>query len=398
MDKWYIIQFAAKSLFSHRLRTTLTLLAITIGISAIVFLISFAYGIEKIVSEEVTGGDAFKLIDVGTGNSQLVKLDEDSISSFVGLGDVDGVETTTNLAAKANYENKSMDFTLSVTSNKYMEWSGLSIRWGDKLNDQNLSNMIVNEAFAEYLGVSQAQEILGKEISINMLVPKELTDKDEVLQISDQKFHIAGVIQSTNSPTAYVLQNNLANYGVVYFTQCKVEVGDNSKVVEVRKKIEAMGFKTQYVGDTITQIEQIFNVFKVILGSFGLIALVVASLGMFNTLTISLLERMKEVALLKILGARKRDISRLFITEALIFGLIGGVSGILFGCLGGSIANSLLNVYATNNGGDPVRLFYYPFWFLFFVFIFSLLVGLLTGMYPARRASRVASLDVIRYE
>ena len=159
-----------------------------------------------------------------------------------------------------------------------------------------------------------------------------------------------------------------------------------------------MGFKTQYVGDTVSQIEQIFNVFKIILGSFGLIALIVASLGMFNTLTISLLERMKEVALMKILGTQRRDIAKLFMFESLIFGAIGGILGIILGVVAGQIFNLFLNQYAIRSGGDAVRIFYYPIWFMLAILLFALAVGVLTGIYPSRRAAKVNSLDVIRYE
>ena len=119
---------------------------------------------------------------------------------------------------------------------------------------------------------------------------------------------------------------------------------------------------------------------------------------MFNTLTISLLERMKEVALLKILGMKKRDISIIFLTESIIFGIFGGFIGIIIGFGLGGIISSIFNAYALRAGGNRIELFYAPLWFIIVMVAFSVGVGLLTGLYPSRRASRVAPLDVIRYE
>jgi putative ABC transport system permease protein len=208
---------------------------------------------------------------------------------------------------------------------------------------------------------------------------------------------VIGVVDNETSPYVFTNQCVLAPY-INSYSQAKMELNDRDKVLDTRKQIEAMGFRTQYVGDTVAQIEQIFGVFKIVLGGFGLIALVVASLGMFNTLTISLLERVKEVALLKILGTQRNDIFKLFVVEALIFGIIGGVFGTLFGIAAAEVFNVILNQYAIRNGGDPVNVFFYQIWFVLSILAFSVTVGFLTGLYPSRRASRVNALDVIRYE
>lgn len=398
MDKGFIIEFAFKSLLNHRLRTILTLVGIVIGISAIVFLVAFAFGIERLVTEEVTGGDAFKLVDVGTGNSQIVKLGNSAVTDIGKLSGVQAVETTTNVAAKARDGENTMDVAFFGSSPQYLEWSGIRPRWGKNISDGDSNEIMVNSNCVTFLKASRPEDIVGKTLTLDLILPKELLESGDNKIIEKQAFSIVGVVQNDASPSAYGLSQVLKDNGVVNYSQAKVEIDDSSKVPGLRQQIEGMGFKTQYVGDTVAQIQQIFNVFKIILGSFGLIALIVASLGMFNTLTISLLERMKEVALLKILGTRRRDISYLFLTEALMFGAVGGGLGIGLGFLAGQIANLILNIYAKRSGGDAVNIFYYPLWFMLSIATFSLLVGLLTGLYPSRRATRVSSLDVIRYE
>lgn len=397
MDKLYIIQFAFRNLFSHRLRTYLTLLGIMIGISAIVFLVSFAFGIEKLVTSEITGGDAFKLIDVGTGNSEVIKLNTEAVDGLGNLPYSNSVETTLNLAGKAKDGDRTMDVAFFSASPKYVEWSGYRTKIGKIYNEADVDKAVINTAYLEFLKIDNPEDAISKKIILDVIIPKELIDSEESLTLPDHEYEIVGVFESGSSPNIFSSQKIILPH-IKYFSQAKVEITNRDKVLDLRKQIEGMGFKTQYVGDTVSQIEQIFNVFKLILGSFGLIALVVASLGMFNTLTISLLERMREVALLKILGTQRKDISRLFMVEALIFGAIGGVFGIILGVVSGQIFNIFLNRYAVQSGGDPVRMFFYPIWFIVSMLAFSLLVGVLTGIYPSKRAATVKSLDVIRYE
>jgi putative ABC transport system permease protein len=388
----------------HRLRSILTLVGIVIGISAILFLVSFGFGLEKLVTKEITGGNAFKLVDVGTGNSLVVKLNDESINGNNGIKKIAGVKdayTTINAGGKAISGSGSMDVAFYGTTAKYLELSGLKSRWGETLTDDATGNdnkAVVNTAYLKFLGNESAQKYLGREVSFDILIPKEIIGQSEGKSLEGQKFVISGIIKDDTSANVYINQSYFTSREVNEYSQAKVEVSSQDKIDFVRKQIENMGFKTQYVGDTVAQIEQIFSVFKIILGSFGLIALVVASLGMFNTLTISLLERIKEIALMKILGMRKRDIRNVFMSESIILGIIGGVVGIGFGCLLGVLANDVLNRFAVNAGNDPVSVFYYPYWFISAMFVFAVGIGAITGIYPAMRATKVNPLDVLRYE
>src|SRR5206468_3453072 len=110
-----------------------------------------------------------------------------------------------------------------------------------------------------------------------------------------------------------------------------------------RKQIESMGFLTTSPIDTIEQINQMFKFFNVLLAGFGAIGMIVAVLGMFNTLTISLLERTKEVGLMITLGGRNRDMRKLFIFEAVLLSVAGAVIGIVSAIILGQIINLVMN-------------------------------------------------------
>jgi len=402
MKREFLFKLAFRNLLSHKLRTVLTLLGILIGISAIVFLVSFAFGLENLVTEQVTKGDAFKLIDVGAGNSQVVKLNQETVDQISSFENVKNTALIVNAGGRAKDQDKTLDVGFYGTSAQYMDWSGSKVRWGKPLPDSSdsgsSSSIVVSQKYLDFLGGGDPTKYIGKKTILDITLSKGLMTDNKNKVLADKEFTIVGVLQDNAGATVNTNYQNLTTEGVTNFSQMKVEISDRSKVTNTRMQIENLGLKTQYVGDTVNQIDQVFSIFKVILGGFGLIALGVAALGMFNTLTISLMERIREVALMKILGMRKRDIHNIFITEAVFLGTFGGIVGILLGYLESLLANSVLNRIAIAAGGEPVNIFYLPIWFIFVVILFALSVGLLTGLYPARRASRVNALDVMRYE
>lgn len=396
MDKLFLIEFAYRNLKQHRLRAILTLLGVIIGVSAIVFLVSFAFGIQKLVTEEVSSGDAFLLIDVGTGNSQIVTLSDTAADKIKAIGGVKDVYKVATIGAKAKIGNNSMDVSFYGTTPEYMEKAAVRINKGAGLTG-NGDDIVVNTAFIKFWN-SDPNAILGNTAQFDLLIPKELIGNTENLAVSNATFRAVGIVNDDSSPKIYTNYSSLAKHNLTSYSQFKIEVSDKNKVAEIRKQVETMGYKTQYVGDTVTQINQVFGIFRAILAAFGIITLIVSILGMFNTLTISLLERIKEIALMKMLGMRKKDINNIFLTESVMLGFTGGIVGILLGVAAGKAINWLLNYYASSMGGEPVTVFYSPWSFIVIIVVISILIGLLTGLYPARKAVRVKSLDVLRYE
>ena len=150
--------------------------------------------------------------------------------------------------------------------------------------------------------------------------------------------------------------------------------------------------------DTLTQINQIFNITQITFTVIGIIALLIAAIGMLNTMTISLLERTREIGIMKTIGATERGIEQMFLAESVIMGLGGGLSGLVVGFLFTRVVAIVVNLLALSSGGQPVEIFYTPLWFYGLVFVFSLLIGLITGFFPSRRAAKLNPLDALRYE
>lgn len=389
---------AFKNILTHKLRSFLTFLGISIGVTAIVFLVGFGFGLERLVTNQVTGGDAFKLVDVGTGNSQVVSLNQKAIDQINKLSNTKDTEAIINAGATARKDqNSTMDVSFYGTSAAYLNWLGIKIQYGQNIpNNADANDIVVNTAYLKFMGIDPANAT-GQKVKIAVTIPQEISGANKI-DVAEQEFNIVGVIQDDSVSNVYINYQLLNKMGALKYSQAKVEIKDQNQVEALRIQIENLGFKTQYVGDTVNQIGEVFNIFKVILAAFGLIALIVAALGMFNTLTISLLERTKEIALMKILGMRRKDINGIFLAEAIMFGVFGGVFGIFSGIILGFISNKILNHFAIAAGGNATSVFYYPFWFILTIIVFSLLIGFLCGLYPARRAEKLNALDVLRYE
>ena len=182
------------------------------------------------------------------------------------------------------------------------------------------------------------------------------------------------------------------------FSQIKVILSNKDVLPVVRKEIESLGFHTSSTVDTVAQIESLFANLRILLGLLGMVALGVASLGMFNTLTVSLLERTREIGGMKTMGVISNEVQDLFLAEAMILGLGGGTGGLLLGYLIGNFLSFLVSIVAIAHGQGYLQLTTIPLFLSTFIIIASFFVGLVTGLYPAQRAKKISALNALRYE
>ena len=239
---------------------------------------------------------------------------------------------------------------------------------------------------------------MGKDLEISFIV---LDEEGNIKKIDEsqakQTFKIVGLVDDEKN-NVYVPITYIKPLGVKYYNRAKVKVQGRSDLGAVRGEIDALGFTTISVKDTITQIDRIFLIVKIVLGAFGMIALLVASIGIFNTMTIALLERTHEIGIMKAIGATDKDIKRTFITEVALIGLTGGVLGVITGLIGGKVINWLVNSLAQAVGGEPNTIFYTPVEFMIIAVVSSFLISTLAGLYPARRAAKLNPIEALRYE
>lgn len=167
---------------------------------------------------------------------------------------------------------------------------------------------------------------------------------------------------------------------------------------DVEDRIKKKGFSAFSLNDALQGAKRAFMILDIVLSLIGSIALVVSSLGIVNTMVMSILERTREIGIMKAIGGSDDDIRRIFLIEASAIGLFGGVAGVVLGWLVGRIVNFGANVYIQNQGGSPGNLFSLPFWLIGGAIGFSVTISLIAGSYPAARAARLDPIRALRHD
>jgi ABC-type antimicrobial peptide transport system permease subunit len=171
-----------------------------------------------------------------------------------------------------------------------------------------------------------------------------------------------------------------------------------SDMEKVRNILEDQHYNIFSIADQLDEIRQAFIFIDAILGTIGIVALIVAALGIINTMVMSILERKKEIGIMKAIGGGEGDIRLVFFVEASMIGIIGGALGLAAGWLFTQIANLIINAHLKPPGEASIDMFYFPVWLVVGAMIFSLCVSLAAGLYPAYRAARVDPVQALRHE
>ena len=177
-----------------------------------------------------------------------------------------------------------------------------------------------------------------------------------------------------------------------------VRVKNPGKIQLVEDSIKKMGFNTFSILDATRSVRRFFTVLDLFLGIFGSLALAVASIGIVNTLVMAILERRREIGIMKAIGASDIDVKKLFFAEAGVMGALGGALGVALGWTIGRVINLGTNVYLRSQDLAPEQIWFVPWWLVGSAIAFAIVVSLLSGLYPAARAARLDPVQALRYE
>jgi putative ABC transport system permease protein len=182
------------------------------------------------------------------------------------------------------------------------------------------------------------------------------------------------------------------------YSSVSVRVKNPSQIQTVEDAVKKMGFNAFSILDASKSIQQFFKVLDVFLGIFGSLALAVAFIGIVNTLVMAILERRREIGIMKAIGASDGDVKKLFFAEAGAMGILGGIVGVALGWAIGQVINLGTNIYLKSQSFPPEHFWSVPWWLVAFALVFSFLVSLAAGLYPAGRAARLDPVQALRYE
>ncbi len=396
-----LAQLSTRMFKTNPLRTWLTIGGMGVGTAAVVVLVGLGFGLQKIIIEQIVFGETLLSLGISAG-SQSISLNDEAIALIEQKEPVLDVAPLARFPALVTYKGLTGNLFLQGAEPAYLRYGGVTAAQGTAFTDDDIddgSSVMLSPAVLKLFDVDDPAEFIGEQISLRLLVPAG-DGSDEIDEIIiDKTYTVRGITKEEGVLNALMMISELRQHvGIEEYERAQVRVISNEFLAVVEEELIEDGYRVTALSKTVEQASKIFQGIQAVLAVFGGIALVVSAIGMFNTMTVTLLERTKEIGIMRTLGASPKDIKWLFVSESVIVGFLGGITGILMGVTLGITVNVVLNFVANQFGGQAVSLFAFPLNFLLFITIFSAAVGYLTGIFPAKRASTLNPLDAIRYE
>ena len=447
-------ELAARNLREAVLRNALTTLGVAVGVASLVAMLSLGVGLQTLASQRLTRSGLFDAVFVtsqrnfrGPGRPRSTDtsakqdtrpLDEDARQQFSKLANVTEVYPQIRFVTDVHFGDKSESTTVLGLPDSSRSSGAFDGMTGAFFTSSTAEEAILQSELAKVLA-DQPASLVGKELALRYAeratLAKKMDDEDlldaamgngNTTGISivprERKLRIVGIIESDPSagiggfggarvylPLKTAEQLHVAqpgdletflsgNSGKPTYIAMTVRVRSPKNVPQVEDAIKKLGFATFSLLDATKGLRLVFTVFDLFLGLFGSLALTVASLGIINTLVMAILERRREIGILKALGATDRDVRSLFFAEAGAMGLFGGIFGVTLGWLIGQALTWGTNIYLHQQNLPGVKISYVPWWLALGAIGFAIAVSLLAGLYPAGRAARLNPVEALRYE
>jgi putative ABC transport system permease protein len=447
-------ELAVRNLREAVLRNSLTTLGVAVGVASLVAMVSLGVGLQTLASQRLTRSGLFDAVFVtsqrnfpgarrpqsadAASKKDVRILDEDTRAQLARLANVTEVYPQVRFVTEVRYAGKNPTTTvlgLPDSSKSSGAFEGIT---GAYFSSPTADEAILQIEFAKELA-DQPATLVGKDLVLRYAeraaLSKSAGGNSSLLDglmggaspgISilprEKTLRIVGIIESDPSagiggfgggrvflPLETAEHLHVAQPGDLQtflngdaakpsYVALTVRVRSPKDVPQVEAAIKQLGFSTFSLLDATKGLQVVFRVFDLFLGLFGSLALTVASLGIINTLVMAILERRREIGILKALGATDRDVRSLFFAEAGAMGLFGGFFGVALGWLIGQALNWGTAIYLHRQDLPGVKISYVPWWLALFAVGVAIVVSLMAGLYPAARAARLNPVEALRYE
>jgi len=390
-----VVRLCLNHLTRVKSRTFLTVAGVAIGIGAIVLLVSLGVGLQKITTGQIATAGALTTLDLSKPVDSRVALNDRLISEIEEkIKNVEKISPSISLPARITSPKTTTACIVNGIGPDQLKTESITLSQGESFTEDK--GVILSRQLVSTLGFQNTSEIIGQPVSFQIILEEE-SGKPKIADFRDR---VTGVSNNEEMAVSYLDLNRLKKEsGRSEYNQIKVKVKSQRDVKPAQEELKKIGLRVSAISGLIDRINQTFLIIEILLASFGAIGLFIASLGIINTMTISLLERTHEIGIMKCVGASNQDIRRIFNFEAIFISLIGSILGILAGLLVGGIFNFILH-YMMRRGGVPGEMAISvssPI-FLVAVLIFSVVIGWVAGWYPARKAAKLSPFEALRSE
>jgi putative ABC transport system permease protein len=452
-----LLELAVRNLRQSKLRNGLTTIGISVGVASLVAMLSLGVGLQQMATRRLAGSGLFDTVFVTSRQDfrgfdreddaktphpeQAPVLDEPARDKITKLPNVMEVEPEIRVMGEVIADGEThFGFVTGLPMSARVNEAFDNLK-GKFFSNNNADEAILLTDFAKELDPKNPTALIGQEITLRYgerqaLPPEssgrpELASSENEAKSSDdygfsvvrklQRLRVVGLIDSEpyggmrtvsrgriflpvgtterlNMAQFTDMRSSLRGAGGKSYMTLTVRVKDPGKVGAVQDAISQLGFRTFSVLDATKSLRRFFTVLDLFLGIFGSLALAVATLAIINTLVMAVLERRREIGVMKAIGASDQDVRRLFFAEAGAMGFLGGVLGILLGLAIGKGINFGTAIYLTRRQLPAEAVWSMPPWLVGAAIIFSVVVSLVAGLYPASRAARLDPVQTLKYE
>jgi putative ABC transport system permease protein len=445
-------ELALRNLREAVLRNSLTTLGVAVGVASLVAMVSLGVGLQELATKRLSNSGLFDTVIVtARRNMQGMRrpaasavpskperaLDDDARIELARLPNVVEVYQQIRFPTEVRYNGNPYSTIVAGVPDSARGNGSYDGIQGSFFSGPNADEAILQVEFAKDLS-EQTSTLIGKDLVVRYaerqaLAPQtgsggangEASDgADGGFSIvpREKKLRIVGIVETEPAAgfggfgsgrllipleVASALRaaqvNDLRDAvrvptGKPVYASLTVRAKSPSQIETIENAIKTMGFGTFSLLDASRSLKLFFTIFDALLFIFGSLALAVATLGIINTLVMAILERRREIGILKALGAADRDVKELFFVEAGVMGLFGGILGVGFGWFIGRALTWGTNIYLHRQNLPSAHVFSVPWWLVLLSILFSVGVSLAAGLYPASRAARLNPVEALRYE
>jgi putative ABC transport system permease protein len=451
------IGLSLRNLRQSRLRTSLTTLGVSIGIASLTGMISLGIGLQDQVVGRFTQSGLFGSITVtsqadlpgalaqlgqrgglrlrgarGEGspaNRPDVKLDDDAIKRISALQKVREVTPNLRLPVEATFGEFSSPVIAAATPmSSKGEGTFQTFSYGEFFRNESENDCMLTLDMAARIAEKNTGSLIGKMLTLSYAASQRAQSgaNADGFQVhrTEVQCRIVGIVErnpgaigpgGAPSVSGIMLTMGIARAidvdivtdaqsllrepgAAKTYAAITVKVKQSQYTQDVEDDLRRMGFQAFSIDDALRGAKTAFIILNIINSLIGSIALTVSLLGIVNTMVMSILERTREIGIMKAIGASDNDIRWIFLVEASAIGLMGGLFGIALSWVVGHAINFGANVYIQNQGGTPGTLFSLPLWLIAGAITFSILVSLGAGSYPASRAAKLDPIQALRHD
>lgn len=393
-----IFRVAAKNLSQQKLRTALTLLGVIVGIATIVALMSLGDSMKGAVNDQLSQLGPNRVMvtpksfggGFGPPSGGGIALTDKDLRRIENIGGVDIAIPIIFKTLPVTYKDETAFLTVTAfpaeeTETFFKDVQSFEIDEGRFLKDGEKNSLVVGSL------------VLTDVFSKNPRLKSKLTVKGEGMRIVGAIKPVGNSRDDAGIMTTIETMKDIVDTNEYTLIMVKVKKNPDEVAEEIEKELKKLHNEDLFTAFTteqlIEQINSVLSIITVVLGGIAAISLLVAAFGIMNTMLMSVLERTREIGIMKAIGATNKRILSIFLAESMIVGLIGGILGVAIGAGFSKIIAS----FASNFIGVSLQCVITP-QLAGFSIGFAVVVGVISGVYPARRAAKLDPVEALRYE